>query len=734
MLVCRYWAMFVKYDPIFNVQWSGSWIELHNGAVEGLADGSVLFADTANVVRFAPTGTITWSIALQPAYGYIRGMALRPDGRLLLAGAHPDGYAWLTELDPDGVVDWSFRYGDPGDSYVPEEMLLMPDGGIRIVGTAGLAPARPWVMALDSTGALGSCSYPAFAPQFFATTLTPWEAVNTGFEGTGLYTCSLATTAQNSYIPTEQSCTGGGLALAGRVFHDADLDGIWSTGEACFPYIMVGMQPEALMSMTTTGCDYQFLTTVPGAHTVAPIPLNPWWDLSTDSSSSTVQYNGGDSTIVGQDFGFTPAYDTTVLTGTLITAPILCSTWFNTSTMGALHVLNTGTTTPDVVVGLTLDSLLSLVSSEPAPDSIVGQTAYWHLNAIGFFNIADIDMQLHSTAWSDDTLHSTGYLLNPLDPADTLGTFTWSSPVLCAYDPNDKLVAPSGNIAPEQDWLTYTVRFQNTGTAAAANVMIQDQLSLLVDPASLHYLGSSHDVTDIHVGSAGLAEFRFDNIQLPDSGADEPGSHGHITFRVRPLPGLHHLDSITNDAAIFFDLNAPVITNVVLSRVINCAETTWEAMLFDNGDGVLWGGVDMSGAFTYTYQWLLNGEPLVGEMMMSITPEVSGSYQVMQTDQYGCARTSEQLTFVLTGIAEPGRNMFIAPNPMSDVAHVVFSEPLSSDARMELVDVHGRVVRTMNGKGSRQVLIERGHLESGIYVVRLISDHGQLGAVRLVVD
>ena len=119
---------------------------------------------------------------------------------------------------------------------------------------------------------------------------------------------------------------------------------------------------------------------------------------------------------------------------------------------------------------------------------------------------------------------------------------------------------------------------------------------------------------------------------------------------------------------------------------------------------------------------------------MSITPEVSGSYQVMQTDQYGCSRTSEQLTFVLTGIQEPRRNMLIAPNPMSDVAHVVFSEPLSSDARMELVDVHGRVVRRMNGKGTRQVLIERGHLESGIYVVRLISDHGQLGAVRLVVD
>src|SRR5205085_374496 len=36
--------------------------------------------------------------------------------------------------------------------------------------------------------------------------------------------------------------------------------------------------------------------------------------------------------------------------------------------------------------------------------------------------------------------------------------------VVNSFDPNDKQVSPIGNIDTAQHWLTYTVRFQNTGT------------------------------------------------------------------------------------------------------------------------------------------------------------------------------------------------------------------------------------------------------------------------------
>ena len=70
---------------------------------------------------------------------------------------------------------------------------------------------------------------------------------------------------------------------------------------------------------------------------------------------------------------------------------------------------------------------------------------------------------------------------------------------------------------------------------------------------------------------------------------------------------------------------------------------------------------------------------------------------------------------------------------MGDAARLVLSEPLGSDARMELVDINGRTVRTMNGNGKREALIERGHLESGMYVLRVLRGGELIGSVRVVV-
>jgi hypothetical protein len=75
----------------------------------------------------------------------------------------------------------------------------------------------------------------------------------------------------------------------------------------------------------------------------------------------------------------------------------------------------------------------------------------------------------------------------------------------------------------------------------------------------------------------------------------------------------------------------------------------------------------------------------------------------------------------------------VIPNPMTDHAGLVVPEPLGTDARIVLLDVNGRMLRTMNGNGSREMLIERGHLESGMYVLRVTSAGVQLGATRIVV-
>jgi hypothetical protein len=59
----------------------------------------------------------------------------------------------------------------------------------------------------------------------------------------------------------------------------------------------------------------------------------------------------------------------------------------------------------------------------------------------------------------------------------------------------------------------------------------------------------------------GVVTFKFDNINLPDSSTNWVASQGFVKFRVSQREGLPLGTRIENDAAIFFDFNAPIITN-----------------------------------------------------------------------------------------------------------------------------------------------------------------------------
>ncbi|GEM_PF-4204670 len=59
-----------------------------------------------------------------------------------------------------------------------------------------------------------------------------------------------------------------------------------------------------------------------------------------------------------------------------------------------------------------------------------------------------------------------------------------------------------------------------------------------------------------------IATWDFKKILLPDSTTDEAGSHGFILFKIKPTTGLTVGDEFTNKAAIYFDYNLPVITNL----------------------------------------------------------------------------------------------------------------------------------------------------------------------------
>jgi len=141
---------------------------------------------------------------------------------------------------------------------------------------------------------------------------------------------------------------------------------------------------------------------------------------------------------------------------------------------------------------------------------------------------------------------------------------------VAAFDPNDKTGLPLGVgeahfIEQNQD-LSYTIRFQNTGTDTAFNIFIIDTLAASLNPATMRVLGSSHPCDLLFEGN-GIVKFLFSNIMLPDSNVNEVASHGFVKFAIEQRKDLAIGTQIENEAAIYFDFNEPVITNRTLHTI-----------------------------------------------------------------------------------------------------------------------------------------------------------------------
>lgn len=135
-----------------------------------------------------------------------------------------------------------------------------------------------------------------------------------------------------------------------------------------------------------------------------------------------------------------------------------------------------------------------------------------------------------------------------------------------SYDPNEKLVYPEA-INKGDEWLTYTVHFQNTGNDTAYDIVIRDTLNDYINPSSFEYLASSHQTYAQAIGK--IIVFTFANINLVDSLTDEPHSKGWVQFRVKTKSLLPLPCSIKNTAAIYFDFNPPIYTNSVFTYYCN---------------------------------------------------------------------------------------------------------------------------------------------------------------------
>ena len=207
---------------------------------------------------------------------------------------------------------------------------------------------------------------------------------------------------------------------------------------------------------------------------------------------------------------------------------------------------------------------------------ISGNTITWNLNsAAASFSSSDLITFNVPAGIANGTQHFFTSTITPagniVDCSNLNNNGSLLQIVGNSYDPNDKVVGrpaiyetiaiPSEQIdASLTDALTYTIQFQNTGTAPAQNIYILDTLDANLDWSTFTLVESSHNMQVVNMGN-GLLKFEYPNIWLDDSTSNEPGSHGHLVYRIEENPGNIVGSTIENTAYIYFDWNAPIITN-----------------------------------------------------------------------------------------------------------------------------------------------------------------------------
>ncbi len=358
--------------------------------------------------------------------------------------------------------------------------------------------------------------------------------------------------------------------VQGTVFTDTNRNATRDAGESGRASVIVEAQPGPLYFSTTTGGAYNAITEL-GTYTMS-VPNPPRYYSAVPGGPVSATFGTYGNLAAGRDVALQtiPGQQDLQVLGSANSnarAGRRITYYLTASNVGTVAV-------PQSTLHLTYSRDLTYSNATQPPTTSGINSLSWDLGALppGATQTIEVEFEVAITVSRGHVLRSTVALDHPggdLTPADNEEVI--SSLVTAAYDPNDITVNyPWLSLAQVQAGtppLDYTIRFQNVGNDTAFTVVIRDTLPVsMLQISALQMLSASHTMS-WSLDANRVLTVRFPNIHLPDSTTNLAGSMGFVRFRLAVNPTLVVGDVIPNRAAIYFDFNAPVITNTATTTI-----------------------------------------------------------------------------------------------------------------------------------------------------------------------
>lgn len=567
----------------YTVIWNTSPAQTGTSAT-GLAPGNYSFHITdangcvrTGTVTVPPVNVITPTFALtNPSCTAANGsISVTPSG-----GTTPYTYSWsnsATNSTVNGLTSGSYT------------VTITDNVGCSITKTKTLTSTTPISIGFNTTQA--SCIYASDG----ATTAIP-----TG--GTAPYTYSWSNsgntaTANNlatgnywvhvsdangcvqdqmNFVPYNPAGTSCYCTITGTVYDDVNGNCTQDAGEAGIPNIMIHCSNFGYAYTDGSGV-YSFKVPT-GNYTLSENVLAYYPLAGCQSNSISQSITASSGCVQTADFAniINPIHDMHI------------STWdYNQPVPGNIYntvtiISNDGTVTePNIVGGLETDNQIGAPSFLPS-GVFTGSGNYFSLSPLSLapgaassvysdFSVPT-NIPLSTSLLFKDSIAYTAPISNWLNDYSPWNNVNYSTSVTVgSFDPNFKEVLPQGTgnnglITPSDSVLEYMVHFQNTGTYYAQKVVVLDTLDADLDWSTLRPVYQSHPCV-VTMDENGVVKFTFNNINLPSQGLNDMGSNGMLTYTIHTKKNLALGTTFTNNAAIYFDYNEPVITNTTLNTL-----------------------------------------------------------------------------------------------------------------------------------------------------------------------